>query len=204
MFFEQIPVGTMKNFAYLVGDEERKVCVCIDPGWEAEKIWERAEGAGMQIESILLTHVHYDHSGAAEELAERTGAKIFASTLLPEWKKENSVFVVPKNRTGISEGDALSIGNIPIEILEVPGHQSDHLAFIIGKYLFTGDVLFIDSIGRTDLEDSDPNQMESSLQKLFTLSDDLLVCSGHDYGSVPIRTLGEEKQKNPFLYPFSQ
>jgi hydroxyacylglutathione hydrolase len=199
MFFEQIPVGTMKNFCYLVGDNQEKICACIDPGWEVEKILATAKKSDMNITMILLTHVHYDHSGSAEELESITNAKVFASHAIPEWKKTHPKFCVPEKTNGLSEQSTIFIGNTPIEILETPGHQSDHLAFIIGKYLFTGDTLFVDTIGRTDLEDSDEIAMKKSLKKLANLNEHLLICSGHDYGSVPIRTLGEEKRQNPFL-----
>ena len=203
MFFEQIPVGTMKNFSYLVGDAEKKVCACIDPGWEAEKILEKACQAEIKISLILLTHTHADHSGAAEALSKRTDAPIFTSNKIPQWKETHPKFCVPKNIQGISEKERLSVGNIAIEVLETPGHQSDHLAFIIGNYLFTGDTLFIDTIGRTDLEDSEENKMKESLKKISHLRDNLIVCPGHDYGSKPLRKLREEKIYNPFLSSLS-
>lgn len=201
----------MDNFSYLVGEEGGEVA-CIDPGWDAERIAKLAEGNGVHITKILLTHVHYDHSGAAEDLSRRSTIhrapiEIFASANIPSWKRttnpDRGKWIVPEKFTPIFVGaygnTPLRIGGYPITVYDAPGHQSDHLLFTIGKYLFTGDTLFIGSIGGTHFADSDPKAMEKTLAMIYTLPDDLVVCPGHDYGEVKMRSLEEEKRLNPYL-----
>lgn len=209
-FFKQIPVGEMENFAYLIGCEETKQCAAIDPGWEAEKIIQTAKENGYQITKIFLTHVHYDHSGAADEIAEKTGARIFINQKSEEkrggenpmrgsWiipKKNINLLEIPLDKGGWRD---LQIGNIKGKIITAPGHQSDHFLYIFDQYLFTGDTLFIGRIGRTDLLDSDPKDMEETLENIKLLPNNLIVCPGHDYGEVRLRKLSEEKEKNPYL-----
>ncbi len=212
-FFLQIPIGDMDNFSYLIGDYDGDVA-CIDPGWDSKKIFAIAQAHGVNITKILLTHVHYDHSGEAEELlnillptregiSEESIPKIFASACIPLWKKNsfppNGRWVVPKLFTPLTPQTPLHIGKFPIKIYDVPGHQSDHLMFEIEGYLFTGDTLFIGRIGRTDIEDSSATDMKNSLEIVKHLPDPLIVCPGHDYGEVPMRSLGEEKLLNPYL-----
>lgn len=202
MFFLQIPVGTMDNFVYLVGDEVSKECAVIDCGFEAEKINEMAKKNGYKITYILLTHVHYDHSGAAETLAKQTGAQIFAHNKSKDKQRlnpENGHWIIPSNYQPLKEGDHIHLGNVEIKVFEAPGHQNDHLIFQAGKHLFTGDTLFIGRCGRVDLPDSNPQAMQQTLKRISSWEDDLMVCPGHDYGEVPLRTLKEEKMDNAYL-----
>jgi glyoxylase-like metal-dependent hydrolase (beta-lactamase superfamily II) len=202
MFFQQILVGEMKNFSYLVGCRKRKECAAIDCGFDAKKIQQEAIKVGYRITKILLTHVHYDHSGCTEELSLLTGAPIYMNRKSEKKRgkiAEKGMWYVPKDVNFLSEGQSIEIGDIQGKILSAPGHQSDHFLYIFGKYLFTGDTLFIGGIGRTDLPDSDPREMKKTLSKIMCLSDEYVVCPGHDYGEVKTRTLGEEKQKNMYL-----
>ena len=201
MIFEQIKVGEMENFVYLVGDEKSREIAVIDAGFEPEKIIAAAKKHG-KITKIFLTHFHYDHSGAAEILAEKTGAEIFGSGK-SAWKRGKNetrgAWKIPEKVTAIDENSEISIGEIPGTVLEIPGHQNDHLGFLFGKYFFSGDTVFVGRIGRTDFADSDPAKMRESLRKIAKLPDDLILSPGHDYGVVPRRTLGEEKRENEFL-----
>lgn len=193
----------MQNFSYLIGCDNTKDAAVIDCGFEPEMILCEAETNGYKITKILLTHVHYDHSSAAERLSELTGAPIFMN---PEsvWKRgENPTrgyWVIPQVSQPIGAGESISIGKLQGEIIASPGHQRDHLMFLFDPYLLAGDTLFIDGCGRTDLPDSDPEAMQEALKIIATkLPDHLIVCPGHDYGSVPTRSLGEEKLSNPNL-----
>ena len=200
MFFQQLSVGPMQNLVYLLGCEQTKQAAVIDCGFESERILAAAEGAGYRISKILLTHVHYDHSGAADALAHLTGAPICMNPE-SEWKRDESpargMWVIPEETQPIRPGEKITIGALSGTIIATPGHQQDHLSFIFDPYLFAGDALFIDGCGRTDLPDSDPAAMQKTLQMIATeLPDHLVVCPGHDYGPVPMRTLAEEKRSN--------
>lgn len=200
----QIPVGSMANFAYLIGDEITKKAAIIDPGFETEKIIKIAEENNFKITKILLTHFHFDHSGEAEKIAKKTGAKIYGHYLAKEKNKINPLgfWKIPKIFLPLKNKDEIVIGNMKGQAISTPGHQNDHLCFLFENNIFTGDALFIDGIGRTDLPDSDPAKMNETLKFFKSLPDDVLVYPGHDYGSVPFRTIGQEKQKNSFLKTF--
>lgn len=187
----------MQNLTYLIGDEITKTCAIIDCGFESEKIQETAQKNGYKITDILLTHVHYDHSGEAEKLSKITGATIYAHYKSKEKSNQNPErghWTIPPNYQPIKESDEIHVGDLKIKVFESPGHQMDHLIFQAEKYLFTGDTLFVGRCGRVDLPDSDPEAMERTLKRISTWDDDLIVCPGHDYGDVMIRTLGEEKR----------
>ena len=193
----------MQNLVFLIGCETTKEAAVIDCGFEPEVILAAAEQADYRISKILLTHVHYDHSGAAEQLAALTGAAIYMNPE-SEWKREHSpargMWVIPQETRPIRPDETVLIGRREGRIIASPGHQRDHLMFIFDPYLLAGDTLFIEGCGRTDLPDSDPTAMQETLRMIATtLPDHLIVCPGHDYGPVPTRTLGEEKRLNPNL-----
>lgn len=193
----------MQNFSYLLGCQKTKECAVIDCGFEAEKIQKEAEKNGYHITKIFLTHVHYDHSGAAEELAKKTRAEIFMNKKSEEKRGknvENGMWIIPKKTTPLFPEDHIHIGEISGKVLSAAGHQSDHFLFLFDTFLFTGDTLFIDSIGRTDLPDGNPEEMKKTLNNICTLDENIFLCPGHDYGSVPLRTLREEKISNPYLH----
>jgi len=107
--------------------------------------------------------------------------------------------VIPSSFDFIDEESEIFLGSLAGRVLETPGHQNDHLCFCFDQFLFTGDLLFVGSAGRTDLPDSDPIKMNASLEKISKLPDDFVICPGHDYGEVSMRKLGEEKRKNPYF-----
>jgi len=104
-----------------------------------------------------------------------------------------------KNLVGVGEGDTIKVGELKFLVLHTPGHTPGSVCFLMDKAIFTGDTLFIDSIGRTDLEGSDPEEMFKSLKRLTTLADDIIVYPGHNYGKEPASTMGEQKKRNPYL-----
>jgi glyoxylase-like metal-dependent hydrolase (beta-lactamase superfamily II) len=202
IFFRQLEVGPMQNFVYIIGCPHSKKAAVIDCGFEPEIITASLDEAGYSLEKILLTHFHYDHTGAADQLGKQTGAKIFAH---PNGENKrgkvasSGMWIIPQSYQHITEGDTISLGNLQIDCLLAPGHQSDHLLYVCNSYLFTGDTLFIEKIGRTDLPDANPIAMENSLNKIIAQNGELIVCPGHDYGSVTLRKLKYEIRKNPYL-----
>lgn len=197
----QIPVGTMQNFAYLIADESTKEAAVVDPGFEAEKILQKAEAEHLVIKTILLTHFHYDHAAAADELAGLTGAEIFghAHALSKRGREEEGKWVVPKVYTALADGQPIKVGHITGRAIATPGHQADHLCYLFDECIFSGDALFIETAGRTDLPDSNAQAMFQTFEFFKSLPDGVMIYPGHDYGSVPSRTIGEEKKYNRFL-----
>lgn len=197
----QIPVGTMQNFAYLLADESTNEAAVVDPGFEPEKILQKAEAEHLTIKKILLTHFHYDHAAAADQLAQLTGAKIYGHehAQSKRGREEEGKWVVPKVFTGLADSQELRVGNIVGTAIATPGHQADHLCYLFDDCIFSGDALFIETAGRTDLPDSNAQAMLQTFEFFKSLPDAVMIYPGHDYGSVPSRTIGEEKKYNRFL-----
>tara|TARA_Y100000310_G_scaffold334770_2_gene415273 strand:+ start:4650 stop:5240 length:591 start_codon:yes stop_codon:yes gene_type:complete len=194
MHFEQIEVGNMQNFSYLVGDS--KECCIIDPGWDSEKLIGKAKGAGLEINKILLTHTHFDHINDVEKLSNETKAEVYVHSLEAD--------IIRKINGGIKvvefeDDDEILVGELILKVIHTPGHSRGSSCFLVEDKLITGDTLFVGSIGRTDFEESNQEDMKKSLEKLKLLNDDLEVWPGHDYGRDKSSTIKFEKENNPFL-----
>ena len=190
MIIEQIPIGPMANFGYILGCEETRIAALIDPAFEPEKLVTRAKELELDIEWILNTHGHFDHINGNNVAVEMTGAKIIGHT--------SSTFHVDKK---VDHGDTFAIGNLDIHVLYTPGHSPDEICFFVNnQVLFTGDVLFVGECGRTDLPGSNVQEMYKSLfEVLAGIPDDVDIFPGHDYGSSPMSTMGFERANNYVL-----
>jgi glyoxylase-like metal-dependent hydrolase (beta-lactamase superfamily II) len=185
----QIPVGPMQNFAYLVVDEETHEAMAVDSGWETEPIVKLASDEGMRVKYVCATHGHYDHVKTMGRLAAELGAV----TVAFEGSEVN-----PKVR--VRDADTLKLGGNDVVVMHTPGHTEDSVCYYDGSHLLTGDTLFVDAWGRTDLPGGSAAKLFSSLHDvIMVLPTTTVVYPGHDYGEVPFRTLGEESQKNPAL-----
>ncbi|MDA4115402.1 MAG: MBL fold metallo-hydrolase [Thaumarchaeota archaeon] len=185
----QIPVGNMQNFVYLVEDEKSKEAMAIDSGWETAPILKVARREGMRVKYVCATHGHFDHVNTVDKLASELGAATVAFI---------GSDVRPK--VGVRDGDVLRLGEGAVRVIHTPGHTEDSVCYYDGSHLFTGDTLFIEAWGRTDLPGGSDAVLYSSLHEvIMALPGDTVVYPGHDYGSVPFRTLGEEVRKNPAL-----
>lgn len=188
---KQLELGPMMNFAYLVADAETKLCAVLDPGWDAPLIVDEAAAAGWKIDKILLTHAHFDHAGAIEELARLTDAPIYLH------REEPHDLSMPVNAT--EEGGSISVGGIVLKCMHTPGHTPGSQCFLVPGAVFTGDTLFVDGCGRVDLPGGDPRKMIASLARLARLEPTTIVYPGHDYGGAPSATIGELLKSNPYL-----
>ena len=185
----QIPVGSMQNFAYLVEDVRSREAMAIDSGWETEPIVKLASGEGMRVKYVCATHGHFDHVDTMDRLATQLGAATVAF--------EGSE-VRPK--LSVRDGDALKLGESEVKVIHTPGHTEDSVCYYDGSHLFTGDTLFIEAWGRTDLPGGSTAKLFSSLHDVIMhLPASTIIYPGHDYGEVPFRPLGEESRKNPAL-----
>jgi glyoxylase-like metal-dependent hydrolase (beta-lactamase superfamily II) len=202
----QLPLGPIQTNCYIAADAATGDAVVIDPGWDAPRVMQALEERHWQCRHVLLTHAHFDHLGAVAECVRATdapfgihpaelplmrargGAAAFGFDLPP--LPEPDVLLVP--------GEALTAGSLRFEVLFVPGHTPGHVAFYApaGGVIFSGDVLFQQGIGRTDLPGGDyATLMESIRSVLLPLPDETVVCSGHG----PLTTIGAERRENPFL-----
>jgi hydroxyacylglutathione hydrolase len=190
----QIPVGQMANFTYIMADESKCEAAIIDPSWNLEKIFDALKKNKWKPRYVINTHSHFDHVLGNEQVAEITGAQIV--------QHKNSQLI---KQVSVSEGDVIKIGDIPIRILHTPGHSPDSICLMVdGHLVFTGDTLFVGNCGRVDLPGSNPKEMYTSLfEKVAKLDESLIVYPGHDYGSHPTSTIGQEKRTNYVLRPRS-
>ena len=194
MIIEQIPIGPMANFGYILGCEETRIAALIDPAFEPEKLVARAKELELDVEWILNTHGHFDHINGNNVAVEMTGAKIIGHN--------SSTFHVDNK---VDHEDIFSIGNLDVRVLFTPGHSPDEVCFFVNnQVLFTGDVLFVGECGRTDLPGSNIQEMYKSLfEVLARIPDDVDMFPGHDYGSSPMSTMGFERANNYVLEPRS-
>lgn len=176
--------------------------VLVDPGGEIDRVMLTADQLGARIEGILITHGHIDHIGGLNEAIDATAAPVW---LHPDdlWLYEKPLFGMPAvgapdNATHLADGDALDIAGIRFKVLHTPGHSPGHVCFLLddAPVLIGGDLIFMGSIGRTDLPRGDFRQLiESVRDKIWVLPDDTKIYPGHG----PTTTIGFEKKVNPFV-----
>src|SRR3990167_5616090 len=191
MIIKRLELGPMANFQYLVGDQASKFVAAIDPGWETDEIISEAKKAGLKITHILLTHTHFDHVNCAASLAKKTGASIYVHY--------SEAGKIGEDVIKTEDGTKIKVGGLEIACLHTPGHSPGSQCFLAGQAIFTGDTLFVDGVGRTDLDGSDPEEMFKSLQKLAALPGGTIVYPGHNYGVEPTSSIEEQKKRNPYL-----
>jgi len=207
LIVEQIQIGPMQNFAYIIGDRITREVVVIDPAWDIDGLLKLIAERDYQLTGALVTHYHPDHCGGSFGQNTVEGvSRLLEHVSLPVYAHELEADGVGRV-TGISEqdikkvtsGDKLMVGDIDIEFLHTPGHTPGSQCFRVKNTLVSGDTLFIDGCGRVDLPGSDTEDMFRSLQRLASLPDDTLLLPGHNYSAVPHATLGETKRTNTYL-----
>ena len=207
MIFETIVVGELGVNCYLLADSQTKEGVVIDPGAEPERILSAVRKSGMKVVAVLNTHGHFDHIGGNRKVTEATGAPLMIN-------KEDGPFLSrastsakmyglnaddsPGPSSYLAEGDLIHFGGHEIRVIHIPGHSPGGCCFYLEKdgILISGDSLFAESIGRTDLPGGSQTQLVGAIRtKLMTLPETVKVFPGHG----PSTTVGHEKKHNPYL-----
>lgn len=189
MLVKTIPVGHLETNCYIVTNENTLECVVIDPGDESNTILDYLEDNRLKCTAILITHGHYDHTGAADTVVEETGATVYMNKADDKRVMNSPAFPYALPDSGIyyADGDVVRAAGMDFEIMETPGHSPGSVTIKCGDVLFTGDTLFRGSCGRTDLDGGDMDTIFRSLKRLCSLDGDYEVCPGHMEGSSLIR-----------------
>ena len=197
-------VGPVQENCYLVRREGADRALLIDPGEEAPRLQAVMAELGVQPEAILLTHTHFDHIGAVAAIARATGVPVYCPRAELAVLEDPGAFFPPmfgpvegwKAEHALDGGQRLQLAGFDIDVVSTPGHSPGHVTFAIDGALFSGDVLFENSIGRTDLPGADHATLMASIAGLLErFDDDTKVHPGH----MGLTTLGRERATNPFL-----
>ena len=194
----------MVNFVYAIGDRSTGECVLVDPAYDPVGLVDAVEADGMTVTGVLATHYHPDHVGGSMmgyDIAGLTG--LLDRVSVPIHVQRDEVPWVVR-AAGVSEGhlvahesaDVVTVGEIEIQLVHTPGHTPGSQCFLVESRLVSGDTLFLDGCGRTDLPGSDPSQMVESLKRLSKVDDEIVLYPGHRYSAAPSASMGAVKQSN--------
>ena len=198
MDIKTLQVGPIGTNCYLLCDETEKLCAVIDPGGDAGRVAAAVEDSGCAPCAILLTHGHYDHTGAVAELSARwPGVPVYLNRrdVYEGDAYLQQLFPPVPCAKDYGEGDTVQVGGLTLQVLATPGHSEGSVTLRCGDALFCGDTLFAGSCGRTDFPGGSVKKMMESLKRLGELEGDLKVCPGHMEDS----TLDRERSWNPYL-----
>ena len=196
MQIKTLPVGHLMANCHIVINEDSLECVIVDPGEESNSIMYYLEQNNLKCKAILLTHGHFDHVGASIPVAEETGAPVYMN------KKDIDCNLclgideelLPQDIINYDDGDELEYAGFKFKILGTPGHTDGGVCIICEDVIFTGDTLFKNGAGRTDLSGGSMDNLMASLRKLCALEGDYELYTGHMDNS----TLEIERNNNPY------
>ncbi len=205
---KRLPLGPMQTNCYIVMCENTGQTAVIDPSWDGRALAAALTDGGHNLTHILLTHAHFDHVGGLAELKEAfpeipvyihpDAAEQLSQAAMQAMFFGMKLIQPPAAEKNLAEGDIIELGDLRLQVFYTPGHAEGHVSFYLPEFnvIFSGDVLFQGSIGRTDLPGGDHSLLIQIIEdKLLTLPDQTHVLSGH--GSPT--TIGQERQTNPFL-----
>ncbi|NNG07705.1 MAG: MBL fold metallo-hydrolase [Desulfobacteraceae bacterium] len=209
MDIEQMKLGFMDVFCYIVSCTKTREALVIDPAGDEERVADRIKEKALNLKYIVNTHGHPDHTCGNAKLISLTHAKIimheaddemFSSPQGQAHAREWGFTPTPPADIRVKDGDTIAAGDVSLEVIHTPGHSPGGICLFGDGNLFTGDTLFVGGIGRTDLPGASMGQFMTSIkERLLVLPGDTIVWPGHDYGSKPSSTIDEEKKSNPWL-----
>jgi hydroxyacylglutathione hydrolase len=207
MIHEILPVGPLQCNCSIIGDEQTREAMIIDPGDDIEQVLDLIRKHNLQVKQIVITHAHIDHVGGAMKLRKATGAPVllnqndYALLKMLDVQAAWLGMAAPEKveiDQGIGQADTVKAGSLVGQVLHTPGHTEGSvcLYFPAETMLIAGDTLFAGSIGRTDLPGGSFEKIIHSLHdRVLALPDETLVVPGHG----PLTRIGEERESNPFL-----
>ncbi|MDR1086655.1 MAG: MBL fold metallo-hydrolase [Endomicrobium sp.] len=201
---KKIITGSIDENCYLPYDSHTKYAAIIDPGEDADKIINAIESESLKPEIVINTHAHYDHVGCDDEIRSKYKIPLAIHKdeveMLADPEKNGSALfgqyaAVKDPEILLEDNQEVKLSFIAFKVLSSPGHSKGSICLLFGAHLFTGDTLFADSIGRTDLWSGNSEEIIKSLEKLKKLDPSITVCPGH--GSMT--TIANELKHNPFF-----
>ena len=204
MILRVVVVGPYQENTYIIGSDETQEAAIVDAGAEWRSIMSAVEDSGLKVKYLLTTHGHEDHIGAVADMVDATNAPfaIHENDAYMLEKPPDSASIIPEFRNPpepdlyLKEGDSIEIGDLAFSVIETHGHTPGGISYYGHGLVFTGDTLFRGSVGRTDFEGGNWEQLIESIKtKLLTLPPDTVVLPGHG----PHSSVGAEAEWNPFL-----
>lgn len=205
MAIQTFVVGPLQSNSYLVVDERSRQAAVIDPGMESESVLEAVRREGLRVESVIITHGHFDHVFSSAAFKAETDAQVIIHPddvpLLLEMPETARFFGFkapppPQPDRLVREGDVIKVGELALRVLETPGHTPGGISLCLDDAVFVGDTLFAGSVGRTDLRGGSLDALLRSIRtRLLTLPDWTVVYPGHGAAT----SIGAERRDNPFL-----
>ncbi|MEZ5409360.1 MAG: MBL fold metallo-hydrolase [Acidimicrobiales bacterium] len=202
----------MVNFSYLIGDRQTGEAVVVDPAYDVGGLFEALEADGMTLVGVLGTHYHADHIGGNMMGYQIQGVSdLLERADVPIHLQEPEVEFVTKTTgltrdvlSGHHSGDTVTVGGIEIELIHTPGHTPGSQCFLVRDCLVSGDTLFLDGCGRTDLPGGDPEELYRSLtDRLARVPDSATLYPGHLYSAEPSQSMGQTRALNVVYRPRS-
>jgi hydroxyacylglutathione hydrolase len=198
---------TMRNHVYLAGDASTREVLVVDPAYDIAGILDVIEADGLQLRGVLATHYHADHVGGdifdrhiqgVADLLARVDVPVHVQKEELTWVAEMSG-TPPSSLVAHGDGDVVDVGAVPVRLLHTPGHTPGSQCFEVGDNLVSGDTLFLQGCGRTDLPGADPEAMYTSMQRLGSLPGRLVLWPGHHYSPPLSAPMAEVQVDNPVL-----
>lgn len=204
----QIKLSKMDTFGYLVSDPETASAALIDPAFDTDRILAAAREKELTVTHVINTHCHADHTAGNAAILAATGARLAMHRI-----DANSVGSLvnrgfsrvlggkgsPRPDLLLEDGDTIPVGGMDLTVIHTPGHTPGGICLYAPGHVFTGDTLFVEAVGRTDLPGGSAAVLLTSVRdRLYTLPGDTVVWPGHDYGPTPSSTIARELATNPF------
>jgi glyoxylase-like metal-dependent hydrolase (beta-lactamase superfamily II) len=211
-FAQRNPIAhQMVNFCYLIGDLDTGEAVVVDPAYDVDSLLDIIDADGMRLTGVLATHYHPDHVGGSmmgysidgvSQLLDRVDVPVHVQSAEAEFVTK--VTGVSDALVRHASGDVVSVGGVEIELIHTPGHTPGSQCFLVRDRLVSGDTLFLDGCGRTDLPGGSPEELYRSLtDRLAKVPDQAILFPGHQYSHEPSKSMGATRAQNIVYKPAS-
>ncbi len=203
LYLRQLRLGPMDNFVYLVGPEGSDAAMVIDPAWDVPAVERAAAEDGKRIAAAFVSHCHHDHINGLPELLRRHDVPVYAQKTEADFSAQLRQYAGDALR-GLDPGEVIRVGEgegaLEAKALHTPGHTPGSQCLWAGGAVVSGDTVFVNGCGRCDLNGGNPEALYRTIHGVLrALPEETKLLPGHDYGDVPVSTLGRERSHNPYF-----